>query len=290
MGRAMRAGKAVMPDGAVLPYEIRGGDDASGRRIVLIHSLAMNMAFWQPVAERLAAGAEVLTYDCRGHGRASKASGPYTVELFADDLAALLDAVSWDAAVVAGASMGGSVALAFAARHPARTRALGLIDTTAWYGDDAPAAWEGRAQRALKDGLGSLLDFQTTRWFSDGFRATRPEVVDAAVAAFLANDLQAYVESCRMLGALDVRWALPTLRMPVRIVVGEEDYGTPPSASEAMRSAIPGATMRVIPGARHLTPLEVPGEVAAELEALADAAFAESQRAFRGPAPRPRAG
>ncbi|MDX9861310.1 MAG: alpha/beta fold hydrolase [Rhodospirillales bacterium] len=279
-----------MLDGAVLPYEIRGGDDASGRRIVLIHSLAMNMAFWQPVAERLAAGAEVLTYDCRGHGRASKASGPYTVELFADDLAALLDSLSWETALIAGASMGGSVALAFAARHSARTRALGLIDTTAWYGDDAPAAWEGRAQRALKDGLGSLLDFQTTRWFSDGFRATCPEVVDEAVSAFLANDLQAYVESCRMLGALDVRRALPTLRMPVRIVVGEEDYGTPPSASEAMRSAIPGATMRVISGARHLTPLEVPGEVAAELEVLADAAFADSQRAFRGPAPRPRAG
>ena len=58
-------------------------------------------------------------------------------------------------------------------------------------------------------------------------------------------------------------------------LVGEEDYGTPPSASEDMRSAIPGATMRVIPGARHLTPLEVPEVVAAELEALADQAFAD---------------
>ena len=264
-----------MADGAVLRYEIRCTGKASGWRIVLIHSLAMNMAFWRPVAERLAAGAEVLTYDCRGHGRASKAAGPYTAELFADDLATLLDAVSWDAAVIAGASMGGSVALAFAARHPARTSALGLVDTTAWYGDDAPAAWEDRAQRALMDGLGSLVEFQTTRWFSDRFRAARPDVVDAAVAAFLANDLQAYVETCRMLGALDVRQALSALRMPVRIVVGEEDYGTPPSASEAMRSAIPGATMRVIPGARHLTPLEVPDEVATELEALLDLSAAK---------------
>jgi 3-oxoadipate enol-lactonase len=259
-----------MSDGAVIPYEIHNRGEHPGRRIALIHSLAMNLDFWRPVAETLAADAEVLVYDCRGHGRASKPAGPYTVALFADDLAALLDAVSWDSAVVAGASMGGCIALAFAAIHGARARALGLVDTTAWYGDDASIAWEERAQRALKDGLDSLLDFQTARWFGEGFRAARPDVVDAAVSVFRANDIPAYAETCRMLGAVDLRASLPGIRIPVRIVVGEEDYGTPPSASEAMRAAIAGATMRVIPGARHLTPLEVPDDIAAELKALLD--------------------
>lgn len=263
-------GKVVVPDGTVIPYEIydRGGNPS--RRIVLVHSLAMNREFWRPVAERLVVDAEVLVYDCRGHGAASKSPGPYTVELFADDLAALLDAVSWDSAVVAGASMGGCVALAFAAKHASRVRALGLIDTTAWYGDDAPAAWEERAQTALKEGLDALFDFQKTRWFSEGFRRDRPEVVASALAVFRANDPHAYVEACQMLGAMDLRAALPRLTIPVRIVVGEEDYGTPPSASEAMKAAVAGATMRMIPGARHLTPLEVPDEIAAELNALLD--------------------
>jgi len=263
-----RVGTAIMPDGTAIPYEIHAVRDNPRRRIALIHSLAMNRAFWHPVAGRLADDAEVLVYDCRGHGDADKPPGPYTVELFADDLATLLDAVSWDSAVVAGASMGGSVALAFAARHAARTRGLGLVDTTAWYGDGAPVAWEERARRALNDGLASLVDFQTTRWFGDGFRAARPEVVEAAVSVFLANDVHAYAESCRMLGALDLRGALPGIGVPARILVGEEDYGTPPGMSESMKAAIAGATLRVLPKARHLTPLEVPDEIAAELDAL----------------------
>ena len=70
--------------------------------------------------------------------------------------------------------MGGMVALAFAARHPARTSALGLIDTTAWYGPEAPKNWAARANQAVEKGLASLVDFQTTRWFGDDFRANNP--------------------------------------------------------------------------------------------------------------------
>lgn len=257
-----------MPDGTVLPYAIYNKGKMPARRIALVHSLAMNREFWRPVAERLAGNSEVLIYDCRGHGNAGKPPGPYTADSFADDLAALLDAVGWDASVVAGASMGGCVSLAFAAKHATRCRALGLVDTTAWYGEDAPAAWEQRAQRALTGGLDTLVEFQTTRWFSDGFRKSHPEVMNAAVAVFRANDVNAYVEACRMLGAVDVRKALAGFRMPTRILVGEEDYATPPSFAEAMRVIIPGATLRIIDGVRHLTPLEVPDDIAAELDVL----------------------
>src|SRR6478752_3600745 len=110
-------------------YRLRGphphamhGQGPNG--VVLIHSLAMDRRFWQPVAERLASHAPVLVYDCRGHGESDKPAGPYTVELFARDLADLLDRVGWSSALVAGASMGGCIALAFAAAYPARTAAL----------------------------------------------------------------------------------------------------------------------------------------------------------------------
>lgn len=271
-GVAGRAGEAVAPDGTVIPYEILSRGDRPDRRVALVHSLAMNRDFWRPVAERLAVRAEVLIYDCRGHGAAGRPPGPYTVDLFADDLAALFDAASWDSAAVAGASMGGCVALAFAARHAARTRALGLVDCTAWYGDGAATAWEQRGRVALVEGMEALFEFQAARWFSDGFRRDRPEVLDAALDVFRVNDPKAYVESCRMLGAMDLRGALGGLRMPVGIVVGAEDYGTPPSASEAMRAAIADASLRIIPGARHLTPLEVPDVIAAEIGGLLDRA------------------
>jgi len=99
---------------------------APSRHIVLIHSLAMDWSFWRPVAERLATNASVLIPDCRGHGGSDNSPGLVTVELHADDLADLLDRIGWRTALVAGASMGGCIALAFAIRHPGVCRRSGL--------------------------------------------------------------------------------------------------------------------------------------------------------------------
>jgi 3-oxoadipate enol-lactonase len=258
------AGAAACRDGTRIAYSLHESPQARGR-IALIHSLAMDRSFWDPVAERLGGAASLLVYDCRGHGASDKPAGPYSVELFADDLADLMRAVGWDRAVVAGASMGGCTALAFAARHAERAAGLGLVDTTAWYGPQAPQDWEGRAQKALTDGMAALVEFQKTRWFSDRFRQDDPETVDKAIEVFLANDVAAYAEACRMLGACDQRAALPALTMPVRIIVGEEDYATPVAMAEAMHAAIPGAHLTILPAVRHFAPLEAPAEVASEL-------------------------
>lgn len=255
-------------DGTRLVYR-RWGSPASAHHVVLIHSLAMDGAFfWQPVAASLAGKAEVLALDCRGHGASDKPAGPYSVEQFADDVACVMDAAGWPSAVIAGASMGGCVALAFAGRYPERVAGLGLIDTTAWYGTDAPGAWAERAQKALDDGMGTLVDFQKTRWFSDGFREENPQIVDGAINVFLANNVEAYAATCRMLGACDMRSLLTSFRFPVAIMVGEEDYATPVAMAEQIHGAIPGSTLKVIDGARHFTPLEVPRVIAGELAAL----------------------
>lgn len=242
------------------------GNAASPRRAALIHSLAMDRDFWRPVAERL--DAAVLLYDCTGHGRSAKPAGPYSVEGFADDLAQLLDHVGWRRALVAGASMGGCVALAFAARHPQKLAALGLVDTTAWYGPDAPRQWEERAQKAIDGGLQALVDFQVTRWFSEAFRASQPQVVQKSVATFLANDVQAYAATCRMLGAADLRRSLAGIAVPSAVLVGEEDYATPVAMAQYLHEHIAGSVLSVLKKARHLTPLEKPDEVAFELGKL----------------------
>lgn len=263
-------GRAATRDGIRLAYTLR--DVGPGTpRAVLVHSLAMDRKFWQPVAQLLAGNASVLTYDCRGHGASDKPKGPYSVELFANDLADLLDHLGWDSALVAGASMGGCISLAFAAAYPARAAALGLVDTTAWYGADAPKAWAERAGKALETGLDSLVGFQTTRWFGDAFRAAHPDVVKECVDIFLRNDTPAYAETCRMLGAADVRAALPSFTMPTAIVVGEEDYATPVAMADALHRGIAGSTLTVLAGGRHLTPLEQPERVAAELGRLLQA-------------------
>jgi 3-oxoadipate enol-lactonase len=266
--RATRSdGSARSRDGIRISYTLHG-DLASPRRAALVHSVAMDRQFWQPVAERLAKDTAVVTFDCRGHGASDKPAGPYTVEQFADDIADLLTHLGWDRTLIAGASMGGMVALAFAARYPARTSALGLIDTTAWYGAEAPKNWAARADQAVKQGFRSLIDFQTTRWFGDDFRAKNSDVVQHCVDIFLKNDVPAYVEACHMLGRSDLRAALPMLQMPTAVVVGEEDYAAPVAMARALHDGIAGSTLTVLPKARHLTPLEVPDIIAAELDRL----------------------
>jgi len=261
----MAVSKIRVRDGAQLAFEVRGRAK-NAAPLVLIHSLAMDCTFWNAVAPALSEATCVLTYDCRGHGQSDKPDGAYRVEQFADDLADLLDHLNWRSAIVAGASMGGCITLAFAAAYPIRTAGLGLFDTTAWY--DAPDKWEERASTAEAKGLEAMLEFQTTRWFTDGFRGGRKDVLDAAVAVFLANPARCYAQACRMLGACNLTDALPRLKMPVRIAVGEEDYATPVAMSQALHRGIAGSTLTVIPNARHLTPLECPERIVAELHKL----------------------
>jgi 3-oxoadipate enol-lactonase len=192
----------------------------------------------------------------------------FTAELFAQDLAELIDHVGWQTALVAGCSMGGCVAQAFAGLYSSRVSALGLIDTTAWYGEDAPKIWRERATTARSKGLGGLVDFQVTRWFGDEFRGAHPELVSATTRVFLANNTDCYAASCVMLGDADLRSYLPSLRVPVAIIVGEQDYATPVAASEQLHRSIEGSTLTVIHGARHLTPIECPDDIASHLLAL----------------------
>ena len=256
-------------DGCRIAFGRMGHADAGGPRIVLVHALAMNRFFWQEVAERLIDTTAMLAIDCRGAGQSGKPVAAYTVEQFADDIADVLDHVSWQDAFIAGASMGGCVSLAFAARYPQRALGLGLIDTTAWYGPEAAKAWAERAAKAELGGMAALIDFQLARWFSDAFREAQAERVQRAVDIFLCNDVTAYAATCQMLGAYDMRAALARLTLPTRILVGEEDYATPVAMAQALHQGIKSSTLRVLTGVRHFSPLEVPDVIAAELSQLA---------------------
>lgn len=264
----MTAFSVTTRDGATIAARDLGRAD--GPVLTLVHSLAMSADFWNRAVPHLADQFRIITLDCRGHGASSRTPGPYTVTGFADDIAAVLDAAGVERTTIAGCSMGGCVALAFAIAHPARTRALGLIDTTAWYGEDAPTAWHQRGQQGVEKGLASLVAFQTTRWFSDGFREANPEIVRGMVEVFVANDPACYAASCDMLGAADLRAGLASIDMPTAVIVGEEDYATPVAMAEAMAAGITGATIEVIKGGRHLTPVECPERIARFIRALAD--------------------
>jgi 3-oxoadipate enol-lactonase len=257
-------------DNCTISYTLQGARQGSGPRprLALIHSLALDRSVWDGVVERLGTKAEILTYDARGHGRSARPHMEYTAELFARDLAELMDHVGWDSASVAGCSMGGCVAQAFAGLYPSRTEALALIDTTAWYGADAPTQFRDRAAAAKAKGMRGLIDFQVTRWFSDNFVSANPGRVKKTTDVFLANDFECYASTCALLGDADLQHYLGFFKMPVAVIVGDEDYATPIAMAGALHEAIPQSTFRIIEGGRHLTPIECPEQIAGEIANL----------------------
>ena len=260
-------------DGESISYSLHNSSRAPDRHLVLIHSLAMDGSFWGKNIPALVECANVLAIDCRGHGKSSKSAKKYSIEDFASDLEDVLNHLKWDNAVIVGASMGGSVSLAFAIAHPKRTKGLGLIDTTAWYGADAPQKWAERASKAVNEGLSALIGFQKTRWFSETFIDSHPEEVARLVDIFLANDAKCFEQTCTMLGAFDVRSSLKDINLPTAIIVGEEDYATPVEMAQQMHANIKNSTLNIIPKARHLTPVECSIEINESLEALIAKAY-----------------
>jgi 3-oxoadipate enol-lactonase len=263
MAQAPITGTFNTSDACEIGYTLYPCANPNAPRIALIHSLALDRSFWARVVAEIGDRAHCLTYDCRGHGKSGRQAITYTPELFARDLAELMDHVQWPAATVAGCSMGGCVAQAFATRYPQRTLGACFIDTTAWYGPEAPKQWRERAATAATKGFGALEQFQRSRWFGEAFTAAHRDKVDALIDVFLANDAACYRSTCEMLGDADLRPLLSSIKAPTAVVVGEEDYAAPVSMAEALHAAIPHSTLTVLRGARHLAPVEQPAEISA---------------------------
>ncbi|MBN9083217.1 MAG: alpha/beta fold hydrolase [Rhizobiales bacterium] len=262
---AARLMSARAADGCEITFDLYSSPAPDAPRVVLIHALAMAARQWDELVQELRDTCHLLTVDCRGHGRSEKRPGPYTGDLFADDLACVLDAAGWSSAIVAGCSMGGCVAQAFGLRHPPRTDGLVLIDTTASYGVAAMPKWAERAQRAATQGMAALVDFQLDRWFTDAFRAEQPAAVQRCLDIFLANDPACYGATCDMLAKADLRAHLDTITCPTAVIVGEEDYATPIAMAQDISARIAGAKLTILPKARHFSPVERPHAIADEV-------------------------
>jgi len=114
-------------NGITLNYTERGLPQ--GLPVVFIHGFPFSHLMWEPQMKALPNNIRAITYDIRGHGESDVADGIYTIELFVDDLIALLDHLAIEKAALCGLSMGGYIALRAIERHPQRISSLILCDT-----------------------------------------------------------------------------------------------------------------------------------------------------------------
>lgn len=231
----------------------------AGRPVLMLHPLALSSRIWGGFAEALAREFEVWLIDLRGHGRSGWDGSPFSIADMADDVEALLDQADVPRVGVVGMSMGGSVALVLAASQSHRIGSMVVADTTAWYGASRVVDWNKRAEDALQSPRTALLDFQIPRWFTESFREQCPEIVDDICAEFLATDPRLHAFACKALGGLDARPLLSTITAPTLVMVGAEDYATPPSMARALAAAIPAAELQIVDRVRHLSLVESDG-------------------------------
>lgn len=229
--------------------------------ILLVHSLGASLRLWDAQAEHLARGFRVVRFDLRGHGLSEVGAGPCTVEDLADDALAVLDACGIAAAHVAGVSIGGMVAQAVAARAPARVRSLILCDTALAL--PPPETWRQRAALVRAEGVAAIADAVLARWVPPGYLAS--PAGRGLRQLLVRTPAEGYAALAEALAVADLSTTTPQIRAPTLVVVGELDPSTPVAAAQALRDAISGARLAVIPGALHVPMLDHPDEVTAAI-------------------------
>ncbi|NLU75001.1 alpha/beta fold hydrolase [Streptomyces sp. HNM0575] len=235
----------------------RTGDH--GPPVLMLHPLALSGAVWEPVAQYLGESHRVAAPDARGHGGSGWDGEPFTVADMAGDAAAVIEELDLGPAHVVGLSMGGSTAVVLAAARPDLVEGLVLADTTACYGPGRVDTWAERARKALATPRKEQVEFQLDRWFSPDFLHRNRAEADRVAGIFRATDSRAHAAACTALGDLDATGLLGGIRARTLVLVGDEDYATPPAMAEALADGIPGATLRVLPATRHLSLVERPG-------------------------------
>jgi 3-oxoadipate enol-lactonase len=236
--------------------------------VLALHPLALSGAVWDGAGDGEAARMGLMGLDARGHGDSGWDGKPFTVEDMADDAAAVIEATASGPVGVIGLSMGGSTALVLAARRPDLVRRVVLADASACYGPDRVGRWAERAQSAQATPRQQQLEFQVDRWFGPAFRTSRPDTVARVCDIFLRTDSGAHAAACCALGGLDATGELGRITAPALVVVGADDYATPPAMARVIAAGIPGAELMVLDGARHMSLIEQPevwGKIAAHL-------------------------
>lgn len=226
--------------------------------LVLIHAFPLNHAMWDPQIQALSEKHRVISYDIRGHGKSDVGDGQYTIELFVDDLMALLDRLKIEKTILCGLSMGGYIALRALERHPERFGALVLCDTRSEADSDEAKIKRSAGLRLLKEkGVPFFAkEFVKPAFALETFK-TNPGVIQTVKEMILKNPSLGIGGSLLALASrTDTTASLKQIRIPTLILVGEKDQITPPSAAFSMKEKIPNARMHVIPQAGHLSNLE----------------------------------
>ncbi len=239
-------------------YAVTGPTDAPV--VVLIHGLGLNSECWQWTTPALQAKFRVITYDLFGHGQSSPPPETPTLSMFSNQLRDILDHCNATDAAIFGFSLGGMIARRFAQDAPMRVAALGILHSPYQRSDAAQTAILKRVEQAQHEGPSATIEAALERWFTDGYRAENPQMMDLVRSWVTANDIAVYHTIYRVLaeGIDEITAPTPPISCPTLVVTGDEDFGNGPEMTQAIAAEIPGAETHILSGLRHMALAEAP--------------------------------
>ncbi len=242
-----------------LYYEFHGPED--GELLILNNGVFMNTTSWLFQLPELARRYRVLAYDMRGQGQSEHPEGEYSLELHAEDLVSLMDALGIEKAHLVGTSYGGELNLVMGIRYPERCHTLVIIASVS-HSDALAVAMIERWRLAGKLGDGPLF-FRLiyADVYSENFLTGRPELIPMAEQRYAQLDLPAAVRLIESFQRFNVTADLPKILAPTCIVAAELDLLKPRRYGEIIHRAIPGSEFHLIPNAGHVVVLEKAAEV-----------------------------
>lgn len=251
--------------GEVAWFEVGHGDP-----VVLVHGLGDDHRAWRRVVAPLMLHRRVILYDFRGHGGSALGAADGTLAQLGADLVELLDAIAVERAVVAGFSLGGTIAMRAALDHPERIAALALVATSSRINRAARAWYEERAALVERGdvGLRATLDADT----EDVYR-NRPDEMPGGLAIRREStvDPRGYANACRAMASLNAAPLddeLAAIAVPTVVLAGAADQHCPPRAAEIIVRHIGGSHLHVLADTGHPLPVERPAEVAEAIAGL----------------------
>ena len=249
-----------LAEGRRLYYDLTGPEDAPV--VCITHSLASDGGSWaEQVPPLLQAGFRVLRLDMRGHGGSDPVAGEYTMKALASDVAAALGALSIPRVHYIGLSIGGMIGQAFALEHGHRLLSALWCDTLPASPAGAAGVWGPRiaAVRAANS-LEPIAEASMDRYLSPAFRARNPGRWRQLHDTVVGTTPTGYLGCAAAILDFDFETLLPSLRLPVLVVCGEEDAGTPAAENRRLAGLVPGARYQEIARMRHFPNVEAPDE------------------------------
>lgn len=249
-------------NGVTLHYAREGGGE--NLPLVFVNSLGTDFRIWDEVVPHMAGHSPVIRYDKRGHGLSDCPPAPYSIRDHAADLLGLFDLLELPRANLAGISVGGMIALDFAATWPDRVNALVLCDTGAKIG--TAEMWNERITGLQERGMAYLAEAILSRWFSPDFALRSAATYRGCHNMLTRTPLEGYIGTCAAIRDADLTSSARSIRASALVLCGAEDMATPPELARTLVTLLPNASYAEIPGAAHLPCIERPDVMAALLK------------------------